>query len=63
MKKFSLLVIVALIFNSCSPKLIPNEKTENLLLGKINKQIENKIISKDALIYLNEKNNSISKSY
>jgi hypothetical protein len=55
MKKITLLIIIGLIFNSCSPKLIPNEKTENSLLGKINKEIENKTISKEALIYLNEK--------
>jgi len=55
MKKIILLLITASIFNSCSPKLIPNEKNENSLLGKINTQIENKTISKDALIYLNEK--------
>jgi hypothetical protein len=55
MRKITLLVIITLILNSCSPKLIPNEKNENSLLGKINNQIENKTISKDALIYLNEK--------
>mgnify|MGYP005990849061 CR=1 FL=1 len=55
MNRITLLVIIALFFNSCSPKLIPNEKTESSLIGKINKQIENKTISKEALIYLNEK--------
>jgi hypothetical protein len=54
MKKITLLLIIALTLNSCSPKLIPNEKNENSLLGKINNQIENKTISKDALIYLND---------
>jgi len=55
MKKITLLVIITLILNSCSPKLIPNDKNENSLLGKINNQIENKTISKNALIYLNGK--------
>ncbi|MDX6748057.1 hypothetical protein SHK09_14770 [Polaribacter sp. PL03] len=56
MKKITLFAIITLILNSCSPKLIPNEKSESSLLGKINNQIENKTISKEALIYLNEKN-------
>tara|TARA_R110002073_G_scaffold4213_1_gene27956 strand:+ start:97685 stop:98257 length:573 start_codon:yes stop_codon:yes gene_type:complete len=56
MKNITLLIVIALIFNSCAPKLIPNEKkSESSLLGKINKQIENKTISREALIYLNDK--------
>lgn len=55
MKKITLLLVISLFLNSCSPKLIPNEKNENSLLRKVNNQIENKTISKDALIYLNEK--------
>ncbi|MFD1014443.1 hypothetical protein [Winogradskyella rapida] len=54
MKKIALFVLILVSFNSCSPQLIPNEKTEDSLLGDINQQIENKTISKDALIYLND---------
>ncbi|MEP5253803.1 MAG: hypothetical protein ABJQ39_02010 [Winogradskyella arenosi] len=54
MKKIALFVLILVSFNSCSPQLIPNEKKEDSLLGDINKQIENKTISKDALIYLND---------
>ncbi len=53
MKKTTILVIIIFAFNSCSPKLIPNNKSENSLLGKINQQIESKTISREALIYFN----------
>jgi len=56
MKKITILyLLISVLYISCSPKLIPNNKSNNSLLGIINKQIENKKISKRALIYLNDK--------
>jgi len=55
MKKITILTLLISTVISCAPKLILNEKGDNSLLGKINKQIENKKISKKALIYLNDK--------
>lgn len=55
MKKITILTLLISTFISCAPKLFLNNKGDNSLLGKINKQIENKKISKKALIYLNDK--------
>ncbi len=55
MKKLTLLILLISILFSCAPKLYLNNKGVDSLLGKINKEIESRKISKDAIIYLNDK--------
>ena len=55
MKKLTILTLLISILTSCSSKLILNNKSDNSLIGKINKQIESRTISNKALIYLNDK--------